>query len=246
MKRRTLASALAVTATLALPGAALAAGQIRVLHASPDAPAVDVYVDGAKAVKALDRGEITPYLALKRGWHRYAVRPAGAAPRSAAVLKGRFWVPDNRASTLAATGFLSDLQIRRIRDAVRRPFDAARIRVVHLSPDAPAVDIVADGVGTVISGLKYPNASGYLVVPAGTYTFRVRAAGSPDDVLVVPGVELSAGGITPPGPSDRSRRLPATSRSRSLRPRTCFRRDTLAPRSGSFTLRLMHPPSMST
>ena len=51
-----------LTAVVAVDStAAPNAGQawIRVLHGSPDAPAVDVYVDGAKAITALAFGKIT-------------------------------------------------------------------------------------------------------------------------------------------------------------------------------------------
>ena len=71
---RTTILAGAIMATLALPSTALADGAVRVLHASPDAPAVDVYVNGAKTVSALDRGAITPYLSLAAGRYRYAIR----------------------------------------------------------------------------------------------------------------------------------------------------------------------------
>ena len=176
MHKKTLVT-IAIAGSLALPSTALADGAVRVLHASPNAPAVDVYVNGAKAVSGLHRGAITPYLSLPAGSYRYAVRAAGAPASSKAVLKGTFRVRDGKAQTLAARGFLRHLAVQSLPDAARAGFGVARIRVVHLSPDAPKVDVFVKGGGKVASKLRYRRQSGYLDVPAGSYTFVVRPSG---------------------------------------------------------------------
>jgi hypothetical protein len=177
MQRPLLAASLAL-ASLAIPGTALADGAVRVLHASPNAPAVDVYVNGAKAVSHLKPGSVTPYLSLPARRYAYAVRLAGASATSKALRSGSFTVRDGGAETIAATGFAAGLRIRTLPDAAVRPFGAARIRVVHLSPDAPKIDVYVRGGGKVVARLRYPTASGYLTVPAGRYTFDVRVAGA--------------------------------------------------------------------
>lgn len=53
----------------------------------------------------------------------------------------------------------------------------ASIRVMHLSPDAPAVDIYAEGVPTpVISALAFEEGTAYLELPGGTYTLYIVGA----------------------------------------------------------------------
>jgi hypothetical protein len=49
------------------------------------------------------------------------------------------------------------------------------VKVVHLSPDAPAVAVFA-GATAVIPSLSYPDQSGALDVPAGRYAFDVKVA----------------------------------------------------------------------
>lgn len=74
--------------------------------------------------------------------------------------------------------------------------DTADIRVIHLSPDAPAVDVYANGQEpAVVTDLEFPDGTEYLTVPAGTYDFDVAPADtSPEDsVLTVDGLELQAG-----------------------------------------------------
>jgi hypothetical protein len=56
------------------------------------------------------------------------------------------------------------------------------LRVMHLSPDTPSVDVYLDSVadpdvGVVLPALGYGDVSPYQSVPAGTYTVSARAAG---------------------------------------------------------------------
>jgi hypothetical protein len=72
----------------------------------------------------------------------------------------------------------------------------ARVRVLHLSPDAPGVDVFANGgADPVVENLEFPEGTGYLEVPPGTYTFDVAPAGgnADDAVLTIDGLELEAG-----------------------------------------------------
>lgn len=66
------------------------------------------------------------------------------------------------------------------------PVETTQIRVVHLSPGAPAVDVFAngDGAAPVIDALAVKN-SITVTVPAGDYEFAVSATGTPIDAAVV-------------------------------------------------------------
>lgn len=57
--------------------------------------------------------------------------------------------------------------------------DGAMVRVIHGSPDAPPVDVYAEGVATaLISNLAYGQTSDYLDLDAGTYNIQLRGAGA--------------------------------------------------------------------
>ncbi|NTX55931.1 DUF4397 domain-containing protein [Myxococcus sp. CA039A] len=59
------------------------------------------------------------------------------------------------------------------------PSNQAKLRVIHASSDAPAVDIYAEGQSTpLFTNVKYGDATAYATVPAGTYNVQVRAAGA--------------------------------------------------------------------
>ncbi|WP_158620040.1 DUF4397 domain-containing protein [Corallococcus sicarius] len=58
--------------------------------------------------------------------------------------------------------------------------DTTRLRVIHGSPDAPAVDIYAEGqTAPLFSNVRYGDTTAYATVPAGTYNVQVRPAGAP-------------------------------------------------------------------
>ena len=150
---------------------------IRVLHASPDAPAVDVYVDGAKAITDLAFGSITDYTPVTAGNHAIKVCATGSTtvcPIDVPALA----VADGIKYTIAATNELAKITAQVITDAPSAAMtDSAQVRVVHFSADTPAVDVLtADGASRVVTNLAYPNASSYLSLPASTYSVKVCAA----------------------------------------------------------------------
>jgi len=80
--------------------------------------------------------------------------------------------------------------------------EGAMLRVIHASPDAPAVDVYAEGVSTaLITNLAYGSTSAYLDIDAGTYNIQLRAAGSPSsstpayetgDLAITDGAKITA------------------------------------------------------
>jgi Domain of unknown function (DUF4397)/Secretion system C-terminal sorting domain len=56
------------------------------------------------------------------------------------------------------------------------------VLVVHGSTDAPTVDIVAPGVGTLLNNVSYPQFSNYLELPTADYNIQVRTASGTDVV----------------------------------------------------------------
>ena len=68
--------------------------------------------------------------------------------------------------------------------------EGAKVRVGHFSPDAPAVDVYANG-GAILEDVPFGVLSDYLEVPGGTYTIEVVAAGAdPADGAVIGPVDL--------------------------------------------------------
>lgn len=132
---------------------------VRVIHGAPDAPAVDVYVEGSDdpIITNLAYGETTEYLEVPAGEYNFQVRPAGAPASDDPVFEtGTLPVPDGAVVTALAAGLLAGTTAD---DAFRiiplvEGFDAptagnAIVRVVHAGADAPAVGIDVGADGTV-------------------------------------------------------------------------------------------------
>jgi hypothetical protein len=171
---------------------------VNVIHASPDAPAVDVYVDGAPALSALEFGATSGWVALPAGEHQLQVTAADAA-LDTAVIDADVTLEEGAAYEIAATGLLAEIepQVNQVNlgmlGSEEEPM--ARVRVIHASPDAPAVDVAVAGGDVLIENLPFPEASDYLSVPAGTYDLEVRPTGTTDVALDLPGVALDAGTV---------------------------------------------------
>jgi hypothetical protein len=181
-----------------MTGTALAAdtADVRVLHASPDAPAVDVYLDDTKvdALTNVPFGTISGYLAIPAGDHNVKVYATGTT--SDPVIDADVTVAAGSAYTIAATGALADITAQVLEDDPSPTADAATVRVVHFSADAPAVDIATAGSTVdeaVIKGLAYPNAADAITLPGGTYDLEVRLAGETTVALALDDVEVENG-----------------------------------------------------
>lgn len=169
--------------------------EVRILHNSPDAPAVDIFVNGTRAIEGLAFGESTDLIALPAGTISAAVVPAGGELADA-VISADLMLEPCMSYEVAAVGDLANIgaQVYPI-DTAAITDGKARVRAVHNSPDAPAVDIAVAGGPVLFSGLAFPNASDFAEVAAGTYDLEIRPAGTMDVALAIPGVTLEPGMI---------------------------------------------------
>lgn len=166
---------------------------VNVIHASPDAPAVDVWVNGEVALNNVAFGDFSGWIALPAGEYQIQVSPTGTGAESA-VIDATVTVDAGAAYHIAATGTVAEIAAQVYPADVSMTADgSARIRVIHASPDAPAVDVAVTGGDVLVPNLEFPNASDFLDVPAGTYDLEVRAAGTTDVALPLPGVTIEAG-----------------------------------------------------
>lgn len=167
-------------------------GRVRVVHLSPDAPNVDVLVDGSVALSDVALGDVSDYLALASGTYTVTITAAGD-PETVAF-DGEIALEEGTDYTVAAIGELSEETFRPLVlvDDTRRPASGiAYLRVVHASPDAPAVDVTLFGGRLpLVKDVSFGDATDYLALPAGEYTAEIRPAGS-DDLVGTVEVELA-------------------------------------------------------
>ena len=173
-----------------------ASAQVRAAHMSPNAPNVDVYVDGDAVLEDVSFGDISGYLELDAGTYTVEITPAGDPDTT--VFNGDVSVEAETDYTVAAIGEVGDdvdqsFEALVLEDDNSDPGDdTARVRAVHASPDAPAVDITADGE-VLFDGVEFGE-SDSVEVPAGDYTLEVRGDTEENDGDVVGEFDVSLAG----------------------------------------------------
>src|SRR6266571_2910578 len=171
----TLFAFLALLGTQAYPVSAASPSFIRLVNASPDVGTVDVFVDGAKFLGNAQFATVTDYLQLPAGQHRVELALVGKGV-GAAVIVQTLSVQAGTAYTVAAIGTKStgfSLQIFVDNNLMARGM--AKVRVYDLSLRTGPLSIATGGL-TIPGALFYRQASNYLKLPAGLYTFTVSAS----------------------------------------------------------------------
>jgi hypothetical protein len=163
---------------------------VRVAHLSPDAPPVDVFVNGTKALSGVAFKDISSYLPVPAGSVNFRVTPANAS--TPVVIDATVNLNVGGNYTVAATGLLASIQPLVLEDD-RGTTGQSKVRFAHTGPDAPAVDIAVTGGPVIFSNVAFGQATGYPQLAPGTYDLEVRPAGTNIVALAVPGVSLRPG-----------------------------------------------------
>ena len=171
---------------------------LRVAHMSPNAPNVDVYADGSAVLEGVAFGGVSDYLEVPAGDRQVRITPAGDSETT--VFEGAVPVEDGTDYTVAAVGEAGGMADQAFEPLVLEDDnsdpggDMARVRLVHASPDAPAVDVtLASNGDALFDGVAFGE-SGYVTVPAGDYTLQVRGDTESNDGDVVAEFDVSVAG----------------------------------------------------
>lgn len=161
---------------------------IRLFHAAPGAPEVDIYANGRQVAKRLAYGQFTDYISLAVGTYAIEAFPVGLTVSP--VL--RVNIPlENNVYTLALIGILPRIGLLPIVDEfVAVTAGRANIRFANLSPNAPSLNLALRGGPTLFTDISYTEVSDYIPMLPGNYNFVVRPASSATIVTDVPRVRI--------------------------------------------------------
>ena len=164
------------------------------IHAIADGPSVDVILaDGRPVIPGLQYNQPYGTLDLPATSYALAVVPAGQ-PLSAAILPAQPYNLASGTSYVALVFGTSDAPKALLLSAPTRPEGPGGfVRVAHVIPDAPAVDIYLNNT-LVAPGLDFGSTTDYIALPAASYTLAARAAGSSTD-LATGTLDVSADGM---------------------------------------------------
>lgn len=192
-----MAIGLAAFAAVALGTSAAEDPRVRIIHASPDAPAVDVYANGDQVLSDVPFKASSGYLSVPAGSYTFEVFAAGAdAGTDEAVLTIEADLEADTDYTVVALNEVASLETAVFIDDNSAPAAGkAHVGVIHAGPDAPAVDVAVTGGPVLVSDLSFSEGAGPLPVDAGEYDLEVRVAGTETVALPLPGVQLDGGTI---------------------------------------------------
>ncbi len=166
---------------------------VRALHASPDAPAVNIIVNGATALTGVDYSQGSGFVPVveQNNIQVEAITPAG----NAIVIDADVNLDYNTEASILAVGTVdpADDGLGVFALPIVNPSDSLitpgffRAQIVHGSASAPAVNVYVTGLGDDLSmaspvngvgtPLSFEDYTGQLEVPEGDYQIRIVADG---------------------------------------------------------------------
>jgi hypothetical protein len=157
---------------------------------------VDVYVDGTRRFGPVPFRAISDYLRLDPGSHEFAVRAAGAGQAAEPLAETTVDLAGGDASTVALVGARDALRLFTATDDLSPPpAGQIKVRGIHASPEAPAMDVRTAGGPMLFKHLTFPSASKYVTIPAGSYDVELVASGTDRVLVKVGGFAVKAGGV---------------------------------------------------
>jgi hypothetical protein len=187
---RPLAAVLAVCGTLALTGcqaivSSAPEAQIRIVHAIPDAagPGLDIYQGPNAIAFNLGFGTITSYVPLTPGVYTINADTAGSKQVLSSA-KATF-APSTQYTVLLGNSVNSTQQLTFTDQNQPAPSGQIALRFIDQATRLTAVDIYLVPAGQklaavtpIVTGVLFGTNTGYLNVPAGTYSLIMLPAGT--------------------------------------------------------------------
>lgn len=174
--------------------------RLRAVHLSPDAPNVDILVNGSQVASDVAYEENTGYLTVPSGTTDILVQPVGT---NVNAIDASPDLDPNTDYTVLAANLVADIEPILLTDNNQAPTSGnVKVRIVHGAPSAPAVDVYVTAPGAdlatatpTLTNVSFGVASGYLSVPAGSYQIRVTPTGTKTVVIDSGSVPLASGQI---------------------------------------------------
>lgn len=174
--------------------------RLRVVHASPDAPNVDVAIDGKTVLTDVPYETASKYLTIGSGTRHVEVRATGTTTD---VIDAKPNFDANKDYTILAVDFVANIAPLVLTDDNTPPASGnIKLRLVHGSPSAGPVDIYVEAPGTdintvtpTLSNIPFKAASDYLSVPAGSYEVFITPTGTKTVAIDSGSLTLTAGQI---------------------------------------------------
>jgi uncharacterized surface protein with fasciclin (FAS1) repeats len=171
---------------------------VRVVHGSPDAPAVDILVNDKVAISSLTYQNQAGPASLAAGKYNVKVNAAGS---STTVINADLDLEANKYYAAYAVGLLKNIEPLVLRELPFSISGLGIVRLLHGAPSAPNVDIYLSRPGRNIEKLRpilrnvpFKTASGYYAASPGKLQVRITPTGT-KTVAIDATLEITKGSI---------------------------------------------------
>lgn len=173
--------------------------KLMVVHASPNAPNVDVRVNNNVALTNVPYPTNSGYLEVNSGSNNIKVSPTATTNY---VIDATVSLDAGKNYSVFAIDSVTKIKAAVVSDDLTAPASGkVHVRFFHFSANAPAVDIAVTGGPVLFSNRRFNDqvtdaaTTSFTPLNAGTYNLEVRLAGTNTVVLPLPNIALTAGKI---------------------------------------------------
>jgi hypothetical protein len=180
-----LAVAIAVLATLTGCQAIVSSApeaQVRIIHATPDAPGLDIYQGSNALAYNLGFGTVTSYIPLTPGI--YSIHADSAGSRQTLFAAKATFAASTQSTILIGNSIASPQQITLIDQNQPAPSGQIALRFLNQATRSNGVDIYLvpagqrlTAIAPLVAGVAFGTNTGYLNIPASTYSLIMIPAG---------------------------------------------------------------------
>jgi hypothetical protein len=190
---------LSVLLVLLIGPAALANGapaEVRVMHAIPGGPPVNLLLDGRPLCEQVEPDQTTAYTRIESGKHNLKV--IAADPTIALLADTEVEFESVKPHTIILAGLpAGPVQVIVVPDFTESPPpNYAKIRVVNAAPDAPAVDVATAGHALLLPNVPFTGITDFKTVDCTLHYLEFNPVNTADPILEIPWLDLPPGSVT--------------------------------------------------
>jgi uncharacterized protein DUF4397 len=156
--------------------------QVRIIHATPDSPGLDIYQGSNALAYNLGFGTVTSYIQVPPG--NYTIAAATAGSRQVLSSAKATFAASGQYTVLIGNSAASLQQLTLVDQSQAAPAGQIALRLINQATRVGAVDIYLVPAGQkltatpLVAGLLFGGNTGYLSAPAGTYSIVMLPAGT--------------------------------------------------------------------
>ena len=145
---------------------------VRIIHAVPNAPNIDVYVNGSLLINNLSFSKISKYLTLTSNEYEFQIFISGTYDKP--LLTQTIPLIANANYTISVVTLADNLFLFRLKDS-NIPFNKSQtfLRFINLSSNAPLLSLSLPNGISLFNEAEYLETTGYYQLSSGIYNFEV-------------------------------------------------------------------------